>query len=275
MNASLFLSVIDEILTEGRQRNDNIAEIVIKMYSAIPIHDLNVEDRVYLSSHILRILSKTERRELAEKLLIQQVVRQRQMLSRWSLVTAQSSQIDTGYIAQHLVSLQTQIPGQGMRGKGDDLSDGSEVKSANFLDSLDRAGATAPRWNFTCINPQVMERFLTYESLFLVSMDLNEYGYFRTRIWRINVLEHQILRDRYQEWMHRLGYPKFQDTVNNPVVNFQLFPPRNRTGETFARHGNGRRDGFTRLEIPLEGVPGAELVFRADEEPEGINISTF
>ena len=53
-----------------------------------------------------------------------------------------------------------------MRGKGDDLSDGSEVKSANFLDSLDKKGATAPRWNFTAVTQEIMEKFLTYDSLF-------------------------------------------------------------------------------------------------------------
>ncbi len=46
-----------------------------------------------------------------------------------------------------------------MRGKGDDLSDGSEVKSANFLDSLDKKGATAPRWNFTAVTQEIMEKF--------------------------------------------------------------------------------------------------------------------
>ena len=89
----------------------------------------------------------------------EQVLEQRKKLTHWSTITAQSSQIDTGYIAQHLVSLQTQIAGQGMRGKGDDLCDGSEVKSANYLDSLDKKGAVAPRWNFNAVTIDIMERF--------------------------------------------------------------------------------------------------------------------
>ena len=95
---------------------------------------------------ILTTLSLEDRKNLAMQLLQEQVIEQREKLNYWSTITAQSSQIDTGYIAQHFASLQTQIAGQGMRGKGDDLCDGSEVKSANFLDSLDKKGATAPRW---------------------------------------------------------------------------------------------------------------------------------
>lgn len=57
-----------------------------------------------------------------------------------------------------------------MRGKGDDLCDGSEVKSANFLDSLDKNGATAPRWNFMANTVDVMERFLNYTAIYLLSI---------------------------------------------------------------------------------------------------------
>jgi len=212
--------------------------------------------------------------ELAKDLLDEQVVRQRIKLNHWSSITAQSAQIDTGYIAQHLVSLQTQIPGQGMRGKGDDLSDGSEVKSANFLDSLDKKGATAPRWNFTAVTREIMERFLDYPTLYLLSMDLNTLGNFRTRIWKVNVSRHRILQDRYREWMAKLGYPKF-DNERKASVNFQLFPPRLGTDENFARHGNGRKNGFSKLHIPLEDGIGSTKVFHAEEENGIITISVF
>ncbi|MGI6163979.1 MAG: MamI family restriction endonuclease [Bacillota bacterium] len=235
-----------------------------------------MQKTVMLSNTILNILSHEDRKLLAQRLLEEQVICQRELLSGWSIITAQSSQIDTGYIAQHLVSLQTQIAGQGMRGKGDDLSDGSEVKSANFLDSLDKRGATAPRWNFTAINPQIMEQFLDYESLYLLSMDLNTHGLFRTRIWKLNIHKHQTLRNRYIEWMEKKGYPKFQNTTDYPSVNFQLFPPRSGTDENYARHGNGRSNGFKPIKIYLEGVDGSELIFRADETENGrIEISKF
>lgn len=235
-----------------------------------------VDQKVEISSFILSILSIDDRKNLALELLTEQVIHQRFKLTHWSVITGQSAQIDTGYVAQHLASLITQISGQGMRGKGVDLIDESEIKAANFLDSLDKKGATAPRWNFTAVTKEIMVRFLDYQNIYLLSMDLNTYGRFRTRMWKIDITKHTILRNRYIEWMDTLGYPKFNTATDQPSVNFQLFPPHSGTEECFARHGNGRSNGFSKLEIPLENVDGAELVFRADENENGlIVISKF
>lgn len=270
----VYLERIENAYTTGKAHCVGINSIMRNLTDGIPVHDMPVSDRVIIASKILKTLSQEDRKELARCLLEEQVSEQRKKLNHWSTITAQSSQIDTGYIAQHLVSLQTKIAGQGMRGKGDDLCDGSEVKSANFLDSLDKKGATAPRWNFTAVTRQIMERFLDYPAVYLLSMDLNSNGGFRTRIWKVDVTKHSILRSRYIEWMDKLGYPKF-DANNEEGVNFQLFPPHSGTEETFARHGNGRSNGFTRIQIPLEGCDGSELIFRADEIDNQIVISKF
>lgn len=270
-----WLVKIKNIIDNGRLQGEPVDDIFSEVTSSYLAHDLPVEDKVNLSSGILNILDRDERLELARLLIKEQVLSQRHKLNSWSTITAQSSQIDTGYIAQHLVSLQTQIAGQGMRGKGDDLSDGSEVKSANFLDSLDKKGAVAPRWNFTAVTEDIMERFLDYTSLYLLSMDLNTENRFRTRIWKIDVTKHDILRDRYLLWMKVKGYPKFSDP-KRPSVNFQLFPPTSGTEETYARHGNGNKNGFPKIKIPLQDYPGAELIFRADETQIGdVDISVF
>lgn len=243
--------------------------------SSIEIDKVDIADRVHISNYVLKLLSKEQRMELAKALIEEQVINQRNLLSHWSTVTAQSSMIDTGYIAQHLVSLQTQIAGQGMRGKGEDLCDGSEVKGANFLDSLDKAGATAPRWNFTAVTKDIMERFLEYKAIYLLSIDYNTDNNFRIRIWKVNIQEHTILRERYIEWMNKLGYPKFADTDKKPSVNFQLFPPANGTNQTYARHGNGRANGFEKLQIPLENTLGSELIFKAEIVNNEVIISQF
>lgn len=243
--------------------------------SSIEIDKVDIADRVHISNYVLKLLSKEQRMELAKALIEEQVINQRNLLSHWSTVTAQSSMIDTGYIAQHLVSLQTQIAGQGMRGKGEDLCDGSEVKGANFLDSLDKAGTTAPRWNFTAVTKDIMERFLEYKAIYLLSIDYNTDNNFRIRIWKVNIQEHTILRKRYIEWMNKLGYPKFADTNKKPSVNFQLFPPANGTNQTYARHGNGRANGFEKLQIPLENTLGSELIFKAEIVNNEVIISQF
>ena len=263
-----------EIIHKNKTPNTINMEL-LQGTTSIEISKVAVEDRVFISNYVLKLLSKEQRKQLAISLIEEQVLKQRSLLSHWSTITAQSSMIDTGYIAQHLVSLQTQIAGQGMRGKGDDLCDSSEVKAANFLDSLDKNGATAPRWNFTAVTKDIMERFLDYKAIYLLSIDNNPDGDFRIRIWKVNIHEHTILRNRYTEWMNKLGYPKFADTANKPSVNFQLFPPNNGTNKNFARHGNGRANGFPKLHIPLENTPGSELIFKAEIINNQVIISQF
>lgn len=275
MGVSDLCTQITNIYQQAKLRGVGIDDIMNSVTSNIHAHDLNVDEKVRVSSHILNMLSKDERRTLSMYLLEEQVLEQRKKLTHWSTITAQSSQIDTGYIAQHLVSLQTQIAGQGMRGKGDDLCDGSEVKSANYLDSLDKKGAVAPRWNFNAVTIDIMERFLTYPAVYLLSIDLNPQQCFRTRIWKINVSRHTVLKNRYEEWMQKLGYHKLRGEMSGQA-NFQLFPPHNGADENFARHGNGREDGFSKIRIELENPSeGAELVFRADECNGKMVISQF
>ncbi len=265
-NETLEKNIQTEYL-QGKKANLPIDVILNNIYSGINLQQNTVEDKVKLSKVILSTLSHDDRKELIVKLLQEQVVDQRKKLSFWSATTSQSSQIDTGYIAQHLISLITKIPGQGMRGKGDDLIDGSEIKAANFLDSLDKRGAVSPRWNFTAVEIYVMERFLEYTNIYLVSLDLNSDNKFRVRAWLVDITKHTQLKERYHEWMQKLGYPKFNSKTSRPSVNFQLFPPRNKTNDNFARHGNGR--DFERLQIQLENVEGSSLIFLAEENGDG------
>lgn len=191
---------------------DEVNGLLEKATSMLTIDEVTIQDRVRIATYALKLLSREQRKELARILIEEQIVNQRKMLSHWGTLTAQSFIIDTGYIAQHLVSLQTQISGQGMRGKGDDLCDGSEVKSANFIGSLDKKGKTAPRWDFSAIRHD---------------------------------------------------------------VNFQLFPPRNKTNETFARHGSNRYGELPPIQIPLENVSGSELIFKAEVINDEVVISVF
>ncbi len=263
---------IHDAYTIGKLQGKKINSLMREITTTIDLSTFTVEEKVNISTFILSILSLDDRKNLALELLNEQVIKQRSLLTHWSIITGQSPQIDTGYVAQHIASLVTQISGQAMRGKGLDLIDASEIKAANFLDSLDKKGATAPRWNFTAVTKEIMERFLDYENIYLLSMDLNAYGRFRTRMWKIDITKHLVLRERYIEWMNKLGYPKFNTTSDQPSVNFQLFPPHSGTEESFARHGNGRSNGFSKLEIQLENCEGAELVFRADENEQGIIV---
>lgn len=91
---------------------------------------------------LLSQLSADDKTRLLEDLFVDFFVEQWRTLLKWAALTGQSSQVDTGYIAQHVASILLSEPGQGFKGKGLDLLDGTEVKSAAIISGVDR-----PRWN--------------------------------------------------------------------------------------------------------------------------------
>lgn len=93
-------------------------------------------------TQVLEGLSNEQQARLIEQLCEDFLHQHRLSLRKWGLLTGQSAQLDTGYIAQHIASILLRTPGQGFRGKGDDLIDKSEVKAASALAGVDRA-----RWN--------------------------------------------------------------------------------------------------------------------------------
>src|SRR5207253_10322932 len=99
-------------------------------------------------------LTIKNRRELAAQLIKELFLETRERLLKWAPITGQSAQVDAGYIAQHLVSLVTGIPGTRRRGKGLDLTDNSEVKTANSVDGIDM-----PRWNVQFVGKHSMAAF--------------------------------------------------------------------------------------------------------------------
>lgn len=228
--------------------------------------ELDIDTRVTIASYVLKLLGREQRIELCKTLIMEQVVKQRERLRFWSTLTAQSGMIDTGYIAQHLVSLCTMIPGQGMRGKGKDLVDGSEVKSANFLDSRDRKGAKEPRWNFSVTKEDALAEFLHYKLIYLVSLDNSAEHRLRIRIWEVDIRKHTALRKRYKEWM---------ENPQRKSNNFQLFPPKSESDSIYAHHGSNKEGQLPPTEIALENVAGARKIFHAEVIDGHVVVSVF
>lgn len=71
-------------------------------------------------------------RELLQDLFVEP----RRAVYKWSKITAQTAQVRLAYIGQHLASVVTGIQGAGTAARGDDLQDGSEVKSCSRADQL-------------------------------------------------------------------------------------------------------------------------------------------
>lgn len=71
------------------------------------------------------------------KLLQELVLMPRLKALEWSKITKQTPNMKIGYPGQHLASLITGVEGARTGARGDDLSDGTEVKSCSRVDQLD------------------------------------------------------------------------------------------------------------------------------------------
>jgi hypothetical protein len=75
-------------------------------------------------------------KEAVEELLRELFVEPRTAVYKWSKITHQTAQVRLAYPGQHLASVVTGVPGAGTAARGDDLRDGSEVKSCSRADQL-------------------------------------------------------------------------------------------------------------------------------------------
>lgn len=71
-------------------------------------------------------------------LLAELVLQPRLNALKWSHITKQTPNIKIGYPGQHLASLITGMEGERTGARGNDLRDGSEVKSCSRIDALDK-----------------------------------------------------------------------------------------------------------------------------------------
>ena len=78
--------------------------------------------------------------EQITRLLTDLVLRPRLKAIEWSQITKQTPNIKIGYPGQHLASLITGMEGERTGARGNDLVDGSEVKSCSRIDQLDKCG---------------------------------------------------------------------------------------------------------------------------------------
>jgi hypothetical protein len=88
-----------------------------------------------------KFINITENREKIKQLIEELVLAPRLNAIKWSSVTKQTPNIKIGYPGQHLASLITGMPGERTGARGNDLIDGSEVKSCSRVDQLDTCKA--------------------------------------------------------------------------------------------------------------------------------------
>jgi len=104
-------------------------------------------------------MSETYKFETSEKLIKECIkdlyINPKQASVKWSKITNQTPQGKFAYPSQHLASLITGIKGLGSAARGDDLADGTEVKSCSRADQLNRCkecNTTVLSWQTECSN---------------------------------------------------------------------------------------------------------------------------
>lgn len=159
-------------------------------------------------------LPSDQRKMLAKKFIEEVVLPNWLQLQQWGKITIQTSQIDSGYIGQHLVSLVAGVPGTSLRGKGEDLADGSEIKNASTLDAVD-----IPRWNIFLRDEEAFKRLFKLPVLYLVLFDHTKKGDvsspLRFRIWAVHPGVDTAFRKVVSRWYE----------LTERSNNFQLHPP--------------------------------------------------
>lgn len=197
-------------------------------------------------------LDEPTRQALAKAFIENVIFAQYRQLTGWAKVTNQTSQIDSGYLGQHLVSLVSGTLGRGTgsRGKGDDLVDGSEIKTASTLGGMD-----TPRWNHGSFGrPEKVAQYLSSAYVYFVLFDTTERNQeqpLRLRIWRVEPKVDTAFVEVVQAWAK-------QKTSGN----FQLQPPRWQTGSRVTNLG-GALDLpliFEAVQREIEGVDFMDIV---------------
>lgn len=101
------------------------------------------------------LIKLTNNQEQIEKLLFELVLNPRLLAIEWARITKQTPNIKIGYPGQHLASLITGMEGERSGARGNDLTDGSEVKSCSRIDQLDKCtncGSPVARLEIECSN---------------------------------------------------------------------------------------------------------------------------
>lgn len=129
-----------------------------------------------------------------ERFLNEIIITPRRQLKQWATITNQTPAAKIGYIGQHLASLITGVRGTGSGARGDDLADGTEVKSCNKIDQADKCkdcksrvlrqenvcgncGSTRierkddSKWLFSVRSQEELDQYLNMNRILLILLD--------------------------------------------------------------------------------------------------------
>ena len=167
------------------------------------------------------------------------ILEPRKNILKWSKITKQTPALNIGYPAQHLSSLLTGYEGSRSGARGDDISDGSEVKACNRIDQVDkckgcgekvaRSEETCPscgsekierkndsKWLFTVRSEKELEELLTAERVLLILSDypnFEESDFEKIRIRVFEIYPKNNRHRRFVEIMKHYYYKIYSDNL--------------------------------------------------------------
>lgn len=159
-----------------------------------------------------KFITILDNERLIKQLIDELVLQPRLNAIEWSKITKQTPNIKIGYPGQHLASLVTGMTGERTGARGNDLIDGSEVKSCSRIDQLD-----------VCKNCDLSVARLEQECSHCGSKDINRKNDSKWLFTIRNEDDLKVLVDEVGRVVLLIGdYPNF-DSGDFETLRFQAF----------------------------------------------------
>lgn len=183
--------------------------------------------------------------------LIEMILDPRKIALKWSKITKQTPALNFAYIFQHLSSLLTGYEGTRSGARGDDVSDGTEVKSCNRVDQVDECSECKEKvmrsekkclncnsdkinrkedskWLFTIRSEEELQELITCDRVLLILSDYPEFDQNNFEKIRIRAFEIYPNNPRHYRFVEIMKNYYFDIYLNNLEKNPKKVPaPKN------------------------------------------------
>lgn len=181
------------------------------------------------------------------------IIEPKHALTKWAAITNQTPAAKIGYIGQHLTSLIIGVQGTGTGARGDDLADGSEVKSCNKVDQVDKCkncggrvlrmetqcsacGSTKidrkadSKWLFSIRDQHELDQYKNLDRVVLLLMDYpnfdeGDYNDIRISVFEIYPKESRmsVFNELISNHYYNIYLPKLQANQKTNPMNLHPF----------------------------------------------------
>ena len=227
----------------------NTNEKIVLISFLVYLHKINTES-MKPDLHFITINNNIEN---IKQFINEIIIEPKHALSQWAKITNQTPAAKIGYIGQHLTSLITGVQGTGTGARGDDLADGSEVKSCNKVDQVDKCkecggrvlrmesqcsacGSTNidrkddSKWLFSIRDEHELEQYKNLNRIVLLLMDypkfnIRDYKDIRITVFEIYPKEKRmsVFNELISNHYYNIFLPKQDENLKTNPMNLHPF----------------------------------------------------